>query len=75
MLNENALRLLQITGERGHWTLDLLFESSALPFRELQHAILLLELERVCGGEAAKSIPFDGGSVPRVGEQAGAPHG
>jgi hypothetical protein len=45
MLNENALRLLQIMGRRGSWTSDLLFERSALPFPELQHAILLLELE------------------------------
>jgi hypothetical protein len=45
MLNENALRLLQIMGRRGSWTSDLLFEKSALPFPELQHAILLLELE------------------------------
>jgi hypothetical protein len=44
-LNENALRLLQIMGRRGSWTSDLLFERSALPFPELQHAILLLELE------------------------------
>jgi hypothetical protein len=45
MLNDNALRLLQIMGRRGSWTSDLLFERSALPFPELQHAILLLELE------------------------------
>jgi hypothetical protein len=45
MLNENALRLLQIMGRRGSWTSDLLFERSALPFPEFQHAILLLELE------------------------------
>jgi hypothetical protein len=44
-LNDNALRLLQIMGRRGSWTSDLLFERSALPFPELQHAILLLELE------------------------------
>jgi hypothetical protein len=30
MLNDNALRLLQIVGERGKWTLDLLLERSAL---------------------------------------------
>jgi hypothetical protein len=45
MLNENALRLLQIMGRRASWTSDLLFERNALPFHELQHAILLLELE------------------------------
>jgi hypothetical protein len=45
MLNDNALRLLQIMGRRGSWTSDLLFERSAFPFPELQHAILLLELE------------------------------
>jgi hypothetical protein len=45
MLNENALRLLQIMGRRGSWTSDLLFERSALPFPEIQHALLLLELE------------------------------
>jgi hypothetical protein len=45
MLNDNALRLLQIMGRRGSWTSDLLFERSGLPFPELQHAILLLELE------------------------------
>jgi hypothetical protein len=38
MLNENALRLLQIMGRRGSWTSDLLFERSALPFPELQRA-------------------------------------
>jgi hypothetical protein len=32
MLNDNALRLLQIMGRRGSWTSDLLFERSALPF-------------------------------------------
>jgi hypothetical protein len=45
MLNDNALRLLRIMGRRGSWTSDLLFERSSLPFPELQHAILLLELE------------------------------
>jgi hypothetical protein len=45
MLNDNALRLLQIMGRRGSWTSDLLFERSASPFPELHHAILLLELE------------------------------
>jgi hypothetical protein len=45
MLNDNALRLPQIMGRRRSWTSDLLFERSALPFPELQHALLLLELE------------------------------
>jgi hypothetical protein len=44
-LNDKALRLLQIMGRRGSWTSDLLFERSALPFPELQHALLLLELD------------------------------
>jgi hypothetical protein len=45
MLNENAIRLLQIMGRRGNWNSDILLEKSALPFPELQHALLLLELE------------------------------
>jgi hypothetical protein len=44
-LNANALRLLQIMGRRGNWSCDALVERSALPFPELQHALLLLELE------------------------------
>jgi hypothetical protein len=53
MLNENALRLLQIMGRRGNWSSEVLLERSALPFSEFQHALLLLELEgrvrRRCG--------------------------
>jgi hypothetical protein len=45
MLNDTALRLLQIMGRRGNWNTDALLEKSALPFPELQHALLLLELE------------------------------
>jgi hypothetical protein len=44
-LNENALRLLQIMGRRGNWSSDVLLDESALPLPELQHALLLLELE------------------------------
>jgi hypothetical protein len=69
MLNENALRLLQIMGRRGSWTSDLLFERSALPFPELQHAILLLELEGRVRRRGCESTPFDDGPAPRVTEQ------
>jgi hypothetical protein len=44
-LNESALHLLQIMGRRGNWNSDVLVERSGLPFPELQHALLLLELE------------------------------
>jgi hypothetical protein len=45
MLNETALLLLHIMGRRGNWSSDLLLDESALPLPELQHALLLLELE------------------------------
>jgi hypothetical protein len=45
ILNDDALRLLQIMGRRGNWNSDVLLERSALPLPELQHALLLLELE------------------------------
>jgi hypothetical protein len=45
MLNENALRLLQIMGRRGNWSSDVLLDKSALPHSEFQHALLLLELD------------------------------
>jgi predicted Rossmann fold nucleotide-binding protein DprA/Smf involved in DNA uptake len=32
-------------GGRGNWNSDVLVERSGLPFPELQHALLLLELE------------------------------
>jgi hypothetical protein len=71
MLNENALRLLQIMGRRGSWTSDLLFERSALPFPELQHAILLLELEGRVRRRRCHSIPVaDKSRVASAGEQS-----
>jgi hypothetical protein len=59
MLNERALRLLQSMGRCGSWTMTSLFERRALPFPELQHA-LLLELEGRVGRHGCESIPSDG---------------
>jgi hypothetical protein len=44
-LNDDATRLLRIIGRRRHWTPDELCEQSGLSFPELQHALLLLELD------------------------------
>jgi hypothetical protein len=42
----HAARLLRIIGRRRHWTPDELGNRSGLSFPELQHALLLLELDR-----------------------------
>jgi hypothetical protein len=38
-------RLLQIIGRRGGWTIDELIDRSGLDVTEVQHALLLLELD------------------------------
>jgi hypothetical protein len=43
--NAPAARLLRIIGRRANWTLDELGRQSGLRVAELQHALLLLELE------------------------------
>jgi hypothetical protein len=45
ILSEPAVRLLEIMGRQGNWTPNDLLEKSALEPAELQHALLLLELE------------------------------
>jgi hypothetical protein len=43
--NDLAARLLRIIGRRGNWTPDELGQQSGLRVPELQHALLLLELD------------------------------
>jgi hypothetical protein len=44
-MNDPAARLLRIIGRRGNWTPDELGSQSGLHVWELQHALLLLELD------------------------------
>jgi hypothetical protein len=57
-------------GRRGSWTSDRLFERSALPFPELQHAILLLELGGRVRRRGCEIDAVDGGPAPRRGAWA-----
>jgi hypothetical protein len=43
--HDHTARLLRIIGRRRHWTLDELGDRSGLSVPELQHALLLLELD------------------------------